>query len=359
MPKKQTRQSLEKTARKIARSQGIPESLFLALITQESGWNPEAGSPAGARGLTQLMPGTARGLGVRDVTNPVQNLTGGAKYLRGQLEKFGSPELALSAYNSGPGGSEAQGRIEGYAETQNYVRRVMELEKQYSGGAPLPSGALAGLTANAASTPNQMSPAGAPVPEGPSFGTPPAPGLPSLSELLSNVGPISAQVAQGIEGEQAAASQASQAPAETTTPTDMAAPTAAVPGGPAGDGGTPAVGGLNAEFARRFGLLQRAVKSAGGDLYIYSGGRDAAKQAVLYQNALRKYGSESEARKWVAPPGKSNHDTHAGMKYGLGDGAVASDLRGDLAMAHQLAPKFGLQFPLSNEAWHIELAGIR
>jgi LAS superfamily LD-carboxypeptidase LdcB len=119
------------------------------------------------------------------------------------------------------------------------------------------------------------------------------------------------------------------------------------------------VGGLNAEFARRFGLLQKAVKQAGGDLTIYSGGRDQQKQATLYKAALAKYGSESEARKWVAPPGKSNHDTHAGMKYGLGDGAVASDLRGDLAMAHKLAARYGLMFPLANEAWHVELAGIR
>jgi Transglycosylase SLT domain/D-alanyl-D-alanine carboxypeptidase len=356
MPKKKSqRQSLEATARKIARSQGIPESLFLALITQESGWNPTAGSGAGARGLTQLMPATARGLGVRDVFNPVQNLTGGAKYLRGQLEKFGSPELALSAYNSGPGGAESSGRIEGFEETQNYVRRVMELEKQYSGGQPLPTGALSALTANAAASPNAVSPAGAPSvePQGPAFGAPPAPGLPSLSELLSRVGPISAQVAEGIEGEEAAqASQAAPAATDVTAaPTDGGVPTVA--------GGTPAVGGLNADFAARFAKLQAAVKSAGGDLTIYSGGRSAEKQAGLYQNALKKYGSESEARKWVAPPGKSNHDTHAAQKYGLGDGAVASDLRGDLAMAHQLAPKFGLVFPLSNEAWHIELAGIR
>ena len=119
------------------------------------------------------------------------------------------------------------------------------------------------------------------------------------------------------------------------------------------------MGGLNAEFARRFALLQKAIQQAGGDLTIYSGSRDANKQAGLYQAALAKYGSESEARKWVAPPGKSNHDTHAGLKYGLGDGAVASDLRGDLAMAHKLAARYGLAFPLGNEAWHVELAGIR
>lgn len=341
-------------ARRIARQQGVPPSLLLALITAESGWNPEAGSSAGARGLTQLMPGTARGLGVRDLLDPEQNIRGGARYLRKQLDAFGSPELALSAYNSGPGGAESRGMIENFPETQAYVQKVMALEAQYrgAGGVPLdvsPAGMPPTSGAPGADT-------GAPMGGG---GTLPLdqaePGLPTQRELLQNVGPLTSkylvpQIEQEQQAEQSGPGFASLPSGDySDVPTEE----------PVSDGGQPAVGGLNAEFARRFKLLQAAVQQAGGELYIYSGGRDAEHQAQLYQAALRKYGSESEARKWVAPPGKSNHDTHAGLKYGLGDGAVASDLRGDLAMAHKLAAKYGLVFPLANEAWHIELAGIR
>jgi Transglycosylase SLT domain len=109
----------------------VKPSLLRALIQQESGGNPRAGSPAGAQGLTQLMPATAKGLGVRNVYDPWQNVLGGARYLAAQLKRFDDPRLALSAYNSGPGGAESGGQIEGYAETQNYVKRVMALEAQY------------------------------------------------------------------------------------------------------------------------------------------------------------------------------------------------------------------------------------
>jgi transglycosylase-like protein with SLT domain len=111
-------------ARRVARRYGIPWGLFNALVNQESGWNPQAQSGAGAIGLTQLMPGTAQGLGVNP-WNPHQNLVGGAKYLAQQYQKFGSWPLALSAYNSGPGGAESSGRVEGFSETQNYVKSIM------------------------------------------------------------------------------------------------------------------------------------------------------------------------------------------------------------------------------------------
>lgn len=121
----------ERQAAQIAAEEGIPAALFMSLITAESGWNPDAQSPAGAIGLGQLMPGTASGLGV-DPHNPMQNLRGAAKYLASMLKRFGSPELALSAYNSGPGGTEADGRIEGFSETQAYVKKVMGLMKTYA-----------------------------------------------------------------------------------------------------------------------------------------------------------------------------------------------------------------------------------
>lgn len=118
-------------ARRAGAQTGVRPSLLRALIQAESGGNVRAGSPMGAQGLTQLMPGTARGLGVRNVYDPWQNVLGGAKYLAAQMERFDDPRLALSAYNSGPGGAEAQGRVEAFSETQNYVQKVLELEKQY------------------------------------------------------------------------------------------------------------------------------------------------------------------------------------------------------------------------------------
>ena len=94
------------------------------LVRQESNFNPNAGSPAGARGLTQLMPATAAGLGVTDVTDPVQALDGGAKYLKPQLDRFGGDvTLALAAYNAGPGAVQQHGGVPPYAETQGYVTR--------------------------------------------------------------------------------------------------------------------------------------------------------------------------------------------------------------------------------------------
>lgn len=118
----------------IARRYGIPPQLFQRLISAESGGRQSARSPAGAIGLTQLMPGTARGLGVNP-HDPIQNLHGGARYLADQYKRFKRWDLALSAYNSGPGGSEASGRVEGFRETQNYVQKIM-------GGMQLPSGNL-------------------------------------------------------------------------------------------------------------------------------------------------------------------------------------------------------------------------
>ncbi|CTQ51006.1 lytic transglycosylase domain-containing protein [Jannaschia donghaensis] len=112
------------TARTAARRNGIPEDLFLRLVRQESGWNPNARSHKGAMGLAQLMPGTARALGV-DANNPAQNLEGGARYLAIQYRKFGSWRLALAAYNAGPGAVERHGGIPPYRETRNYVTVIM------------------------------------------------------------------------------------------------------------------------------------------------------------------------------------------------------------------------------------------
>jgi soluble lytic murein transglycosylase-like protein len=110
-------------ARAAARRNGVPEDLFLRLIQQESAWNQNAVSSAGALGLAQLMPGTAQHLGVNP-RDPVQNLDGGARYLKEQYRTFGSWRLALAAYNAGPGAVQRHGGVPPYHETQNYVRVI-------------------------------------------------------------------------------------------------------------------------------------------------------------------------------------------------------------------------------------------
>lgn len=104
---------------------GVSAELLSAVARQESGYNPRATSPAGAQGLMQLMPATAQGLGVTDSYDPAQAIDGAARLLRGLLDRFGSTELALAAYNAGPGAVLRYHGVPPYAETQNYVRSVM------------------------------------------------------------------------------------------------------------------------------------------------------------------------------------------------------------------------------------------
>ena len=104
----------------------IPSKLLRAVAKAESGFNPRAVSKAGAMGVMQLMPGTARSLGVSDPYNARQNILGGAKYLKQNLNRFGGDvSLALAAYNAGPGSVTKYGGIPPYKETQNYVKKIM------------------------------------------------------------------------------------------------------------------------------------------------------------------------------------------------------------------------------------------
>ncbi len=110
-----------------ARRYGVDPALLDALAWQESRYNHRARSSAGAIGVMQLMPGTARDLGVSDPANMSQNILGGAAYLRAQLEEFGNNvPLALAAYNAGPGAVKKHGGIPPYRETQNYVRSILQ-----------------------------------------------------------------------------------------------------------------------------------------------------------------------------------------------------------------------------------------
>lgn len=123
----------------IACEAGIPGHLFDALISQESRYNPSAYSPKGAAGLTQLMPDTAAGLGVLNRFDVVQNLRGGARYLRVQLDEFGRYDLALGAYNAGPGRVRQYKSLPPFHETLQYVRTILsDVRMALFGAIPYP-----------------------------------------------------------------------------------------------------------------------------------------------------------------------------------------------------------------------------
>lgn len=108
-----------------SRTYGVSKSLLLAVAKQESNFDPNSVSHAGAQGIMQLMPGTAKTLGVKNAFDPYENIMGGAKLLRDNIRSFGSVPLALAAYNAGSGAVKKYGGVPPYKETQDYVKKIM------------------------------------------------------------------------------------------------------------------------------------------------------------------------------------------------------------------------------------------
>ncbi len=132
---KNSKEDIENLIVKYAQKNNLDPDFIKAVVKQESGFNPDAKSKCGAMGLMQLMPATAKSLGVENAFDPEQNIEGGVKYLKSMLNRFDNdPKLALAAYNAGPNAVMKYGDIPPYKETQNYVKNIMSLYENMKGG---------------------------------------------------------------------------------------------------------------------------------------------------------------------------------------------------------------------------------
>ena len=220
--------------------------LFVRQMAAESGFQPCARSYAGAIGIAQIMPGTARSWGV-DPWIPADALRAAARNMAKYERQLGSYRLALAAYNAGPGAVQAYGGVPPFAETREYIRRITDTSY-------------------------------------------PLPGMRQVFRIPQR---------------------------------------------------------YTAGFRTSLGALVRDVERHGGTLRVEEGWRSYEDSLRIWKRAKRQRGGWERAKTWAAPPGCSNHVR-----------GLAADLQGDLELAHRLAPRHGLVFPMAHEPWHVERAGI-
>lgn len=123
---KMSKVEIQSLIAKVAKEQNVDERLINAVVQAESDYNPMEVSHAGAQGLMQLMPETAKSVGVRNPFDPYENLTGGTKYLKQMINRYeGNLEIALAAYNAGPGNVDKAGGVPNFAETKRYVNKIL------------------------------------------------------------------------------------------------------------------------------------------------------------------------------------------------------------------------------------------
>lgn len=125
-PPEASTQPFDAIVRRVAAEHNLDPNLLHAILIVESAYRPDAVSRAGAQGLAQLMPGTARDLGIDNPFDPEQAVAGGGAYIAGMLERYRDVRLALAAYNAGPGRVDRAGRVPAIPETEGYVRDVVE-----------------------------------------------------------------------------------------------------------------------------------------------------------------------------------------------------------------------------------------
>lgn len=298
---------LKRMADAAATRHGVPRHLFRRLIQQESGWNPDAHNPSGATGLVQIHLPSHPDITEAQARDPAFALGWGARYLAAQYRRFKKWDLALAAYNAGPGNVES-GAWRSFPETTGYVKSIL-------GRRPAPQQASA------------------PAPTAPR----PPKAVPFVPSLLADVFRSNNDLI-GVDTPDLLTSLLSipklAAPQAAPAPPPVGAP---VPQE------TPATG-LTPAFQT---ALNKLLADTG--LTVSSGFRSNERQAQLYAAAVRKYGSDAAARKWVAPPGRSKHNE-----------GVAADLSGNLSLlSDDLLQKYGLWRPMKWEPWHVEPIGSR
>lgn len=302
--------------RAAAQAAGIDPDIYERQIGAESGFNPAAGSPAGARGIAQIMPETARGWGV-DPMDPQAALTASAGAMAKYLRSYkGDWSKALAAYNAGPGAVAKYGGVPPYRETQNYIKKIL------SGRNPRTS--LPALPATSGQGGNQESID------------------PTVAAILTRGG-LSPLVASLLSEGDAPARVGHQAGASVRTMRGApeGASAESLPAGPVnGKFLTGKTRGINPALAARLSQIGQAI---GKPINIVSGMRSRAEQAALYQKYLNGTGN------LAAKPGSSNHESGGAADAYVGGKPLAS------VLTPALQAKYGIHFPVRGEAWHVEI----